>query len=127
MYPQLLTLIGTLGGALFGLLAPFITSRMARREHDLDVQRDIASEIMGLFDDGDSPAVLLSTAESRPRRKLYLLGLRLDDETARRSCMTVVAQAGQKPYNEDLLLDSWNVMMGQVSTVYRRSRKAPRR
>jgi len=125
MYPQLLTLIGTLGGALLGLLAPFITSRMSRREHDLDVQRDIASEVMSLFDNGDSPAALLTPAESRPRRKLYLLGLRLDNEDARRSCMTVVAQAGQKPYNEDQLLDSWNIMMSQVSTVYRRSRKAP--
>jgi hypothetical protein len=116
---QLLTILGTLGGAVLGLLAPLVTSRLARRDRDIEVQRQIASDIMALFEGDESPLGLLVPEQSRPRRQLYILGLRLDSKVARRACMTVIALAGQSPYDEGKLLEAWNVMMNEIGSVYR--------
>jgi hypothetical protein len=33
--------------------------------------------------------------------------------------MTVIALAGQSPYDEGKLLEAWNVMMNEIGSVYR--------
>jgi hypothetical protein len=116
---QLTAVIGTLAGAFLGIMVPFMTSRLARRQNDIDLQRGVASEIMMLFEGGESLIDALVPQESRTRRKLYLLALRLQDTAARRACMTLIAQAGQSPLHEEQLMQSWHMMMELVGSVYR--------
>src|SRR5450432_3392345 len=63
--PQILTLVGTLVGAALGLSASLISSFFGRRDNDLRLQREIAAEIMTLFDDGREPAEVLTPPRER--------------------------------------------------------------
>ncbi|MEZ0112353.1 hypothetical protein ABH920_006372 [Catenulispora sp. EB89] len=121
---QVFTLAGTTLGAVLALLAPMTTSALSRRDKDRDVQRGTAADIMALFDDGASPTAVFTGRQSPPRRRLYLLALRLQDAAAREACMRFIASAGQSPVDEDALMEAWESMMDRIGSVYRRGRQA---
>lgn len=95
MSQQIFTLAGTVIGAALGLFAPMVSSRAGRRERDRDLQRQIASDIMALFENGDSPVQILTPQESRPRRRLYILALRLESHPGPRGLHAIDRLRGQ--------------------------------
>jgi hypothetical protein len=121
---QIFTLAGTALGALLALVAPMTTSALGRRDKERDTQRGTAAEIMALFDDGTSPAKAFTGRESPPRRRLYLLALRLEDSGARNACMAFVAKSGESPVDEAGVLEAWDSMMDEIGSVYRRERRS---
>lgn len=124
MLAQILTLVGTLCGALVGMAAPVFASMFARRDREVEVQRQIAADVMGLFQEPVPLSSLLVSQESLTRRKLYLLALRLTDTHAREACMKLISCAGQPDSSDDTLSSVWNEMMTRVGDVYRRTREA---
>ena len=123
MSAAVLTLVGALAGATIGLMAPFFSATLASKQNDREIQGQIASSILDLFQDGRSLSASLTSADSETRRKLYLLAMRLSDEPARRSCMELIAYAGGASPDPSVIQDTWNVMINRVGSVYRRRRR----
>lgn len=126
MSQQIFTLIGTVVGAAVGLLAPMISSSQGRRQRDRDVQRQLADDIMTLFEAGDPLESWMTGVRSGPRRRLYLLALRLESSAARDACLRFVAQAGGEKPDAAGLLDAWDGMVNEVGAVYRRNHRGRR-
>jgi hypothetical protein len=124
MFAAILTLIGTLAGAAIGLMAPFFSAALASKQSTREIQGQIASSILDLFQDGRTLAASLTSPDSETRRKLYLLAMRLSDDTARRSCMELIAYAGGPDPDPTVMQDTWNVMINSVGSVYRSRRRA---
>lgn len=122
MAQQVLTLLAGVIGAVLGLLAPVVTASLGRRTRDHDSQREIAGQILQLFDSADTLTAALTGAENLTRRKLYLLALRLQHDGTRNACLTVVAVAGQGPDAREQLEDAWYEMTNALGQVYRRRR-----
>lgn len=115
---QVLTLLATAVGAALGLIAPVISSSLTRRNQDRDSQRAIASEIMNLFDDGESPADFLRGRQSPARRRLFLLALQLSSQAAHDACMRFIAHAERPDLGETEILEAWELMMGEVAQIH---------
>lgn len=123
MYQQFFTLAGIVIGGALGLLSPLVTARLTDREKSRDVQRQVASEIMALFEDGQSPQRVFTPSESPPRRRLYLLAQQLEDERPRDSCLRFIAYAGNGTVEDGRLDEAWENMITEIGMVYRRSRR----
>jgi hypothetical protein len=121
MATALLTLAGTIAGAIIGLMAPFFSTKLATRHEFRVAQGQLASEIIDLFQDSRQLDALLTPSASETRRKLYLLAIRLSNEQARQSCMKLIAYAGDNHPDSAVLLNSWNEMITIMGSVYRSS------
>jgi len=119
MQAAILTLIGTVAGAFIGLISPYFSSALARKQSQRDIQAQLAASIIDLFDDGRPLSSSLTPHDSETRRRLYLLAVRLTDDAARRSCMELVAYAGEPSPELDRLQEAWNAMIRTVGSVYR--------
>jgi hypothetical protein len=115
----LITLAAGAAGAFIGLAAPLINAMTARLGSRRDQQRKLADDILDLFQDGQKLDTLLTGAHSPPRRKLYLLGLRLTDERARAACADLVGAAGNPRASEDDLFPLWQKAVAELSRVSR--------
>jgi hypothetical protein len=124
---QLYTLLGTAVGAVIGLLAPVVTSSTSRRAREQETQREIASSIMKIFEEGDSPTSVLMGQQNPARRRLYLLALRLKSRSARDACLRFIACSADSNDPADSndstvehpdALTEWESMMGEVSKIY---------
>jgi hypothetical protein len=115
---QALTLLATVVGAIIGLLAPLISSTLSRRSDDRDSQREIASRIISLFDDGGSPVELLHGRQSPARRQLFLLALRLTSQSAYDAAMRFIACADRPDLRESDVLEIWELMIGEVAKIH---------
>ena len=119
MIQAVFTLVGTVVGAGLALLAPVISSTLTTRTSQRQGQRDLAAQILALFDDGASPANLLTQERNAARRRLYLLALRLDSHTAHDACMRFIACADGSASPPSHYLDTWEEMMNAVAKIYR--------
>src|SRR5262249_12556089 len=119
MHAVIFILVGSVAGAFTGLISPYFTSALARKQSQQDIQAQLAASIIDLFDDGRPLSSSLTPHDSETRRRLYLLAVRLTDDAARRSCMELVAYAGGPSPNLDRLQDAWNSMIRTVGSVYR--------
>jgi hypothetical protein len=115
----LITLAAGAVGAFVGLAAPLINAMTTRIGTRRQQQRELADKILNLFTDGQPLDALLVGARSPARRELYLLGLRLEDETARNSCADLVEAAGTPGASEDDLFPHWQNTIAQISRVSR--------
>lgn len=115
----LITLAATAVGAVIGLAAPLINAMTARLGTRRQQQRELADKILDLFTEGQRLDNILGGAQSSARRQLYLLGVRLDDEDARRSCVALVKAAGQPGASEDDLFPHWQNTITEISRVSR--------
>jgi hypothetical protein len=115
----LITLAAGAVGAFIGLAAPLINAMTTRIGSRRQQQRELADKILDLFTDGQTLDVLLVGARSPTRRNLYLLGLRLYDKAARRSCVDLVEAAGTPGASEDDLFPHWQNTIAQISRVSR--------
>jgi hypothetical protein len=123
MAQQLLTLTAAIIGALLGLAAPLVANSISRRDRDVEAQRQIATQIIEIFDSAQPLSELLELDESGARRKLYLLSLRLRSEPARVAIMRVVSVSGSRPVDNDELHEAWFVMMDEVGRLWRHGSK----
>ncbi|MEU8423408.1 hypothetical protein AB0C15_21280 [Micromonospora sp. NPDC048835] len=121
---QIVTLAAAFIGALFGLAAPVITNHIGRRDRERDSQRAIAEQILDLFDSPASLSEILGHDDSRVRRRLYLLALRLKSEKPRQAVMNVVAIAGDRDQGSDQLEEAWFVMTDEVGRICRQRIRA---
>ncbi|MFC5263702.1 hypothetical protein ACFPJ1_16430 [Kribbella qitaiheensis] len=123
MAQQLVTLAAAVIGALLGLAAPLVANSIARRDRDVEAQRQIATQIFEIFDSAEPLPDVLALDESGARRRLYLLSLRLRSESARVAVMRVVAISGGRPVDNDELHEAWFVMMDEVGRLWRQTSK----
>ncbi|MBM0204401.1 hypothetical protein ACIA47_19350 [Micromonospora sp. NPDC051227] len=118
---QALTLLGTILGALLGLLAPVVTGGIGRRERDQTAQRDIARQILEIFESPQPLTDLLCSNDSAARRRLYLLAMRVQDSKARESALELVAVSGSDG-SAERLHDAWFNAMTHVGRVWRQGK-----
>jgi hypothetical protein len=120
---QILSLAGTVVGAILGLLAPMVSSRAGRRECYRGLQRQIASDIGSPSENGDSPVQALHSRESRLNQRVCILALRLGSRFARNSCMSLIVFPGKSP-DDGELFKAWEIQDEAVGAAYRRRRRA---
>ena len=113
------TVVGTLGGLLVGLLAPLVTQRAQVRIVRGDRQAEIARSALSLFEGDQSLEVLLGGRTSPVRRQLFLLAQQLRDEPARRSCVTLVATAGAREPEAGELDERWDDCVRALGRIAR--------
>ena len=106
-------------GAVIGLMAPLIANSLNQRGVTKDGQRAIANEILDLLGEAMPIDAHLGGRHSAARLKLYILGIRLRDETARAACASLVVAAGQDGASEDDLFPAWNETIKEVSRISR--------
>jgi hypothetical protein len=118
----LITLAAGAVGAFIGLAAPLINTMTARLGTRRQQQRELADKILDLFVDGQALDVLLGGTQSAARRKLYLLGVRLDDPAARESCEDLIKAAGRPGASENDIFPHWQNTIAEISRVSRGTR-----
>ncbi len=118
----MLTLAAAVVGAVLGLLAPMTSDAVGRRSRRRQDQRDVASAIMDIFAGGGTLVDLLGGRESPPRRRLFLLALRLERLPARMACLEVIDLAGADAWDDDAVQYAWNLMMDQIGAIFRSPR-----
>jgi hypothetical protein len=111
--------VGTLGGLLIGLLAPFVSQQAQRRAARGDRQAEIARTALSLFEGGESLQALLGGPISSTRRQLFLLAHQMRDEAARKSCVALVASAGARAVDERELDDRWSECVQSLGRIAR--------
>jgi hypothetical protein len=116
------TLAAGLAGATIGLLAPVIAASLTRLGTTRQAQREVADAILELLAEAGPIDALLTGSVSPARRRLYILGLRLRDEAARRACADLVTAAGAAGATENDLFPAWRTALDEVSRVYRGKR-----
>ena len=119
----LITLTAGVVGAAIGLLSPVIAASFTRLGAAKQAQRDVANNILDLFNDGRPLPALLGGTHSAARRQLYILGLRLRDVAARDACYALVEKAGEPSASDDDLFNAWHRMINEVGRVSRGDRK----
>ena len=108
---------GTIGAAI-GLLAPFIATALTQRGVTRESQRIVANEILDLLSEPIPIDELLGGRHSSARRRLYILGIRLRDRSAREACEQLVIAAGEA-IDEDGLYPAWSRTIQEVSRISR--------
>ncbi|MFC5926507.1 hypothetical protein, partial [Micromonospora vulcania] len=119
--PWALTLLGTILGAFLGLLAPIVTGGIGRRERNQTSQREIAGQILEIFESPQPLPDLLCSTDSAARRRLYLLAMRVQDIHARESALELVAVSGSDG-SAERLHDAWFNAMTHVGRVWRQGK-----
>lgn len=129
MAQQIVTLLATLVGAFLGFVAPLLSGLLTRRDKNNEAQRAILAKILELFDTSDTLEELVLQPASPVRRRLYILALQLENQSARDSCMRLISIADGSPENRDEFQEAWYLMMNEVGTSYRygRTRRGLRR
>ena len=130
MIDQVFALASTLLGALIGLAAPLVATSRGDQDKRRDRQREVAADIMALFEEVSPTFEEFTSSTSRPRMRLYLMALRLDSEAPRQACLAFVAGAGAGAGPSGTghvgLTELWDTMMVQVGSVYRLGRAGRR-
>jgi hypothetical protein len=118
----LVTLAAGTIGAVIGLMAPIVNSSVTRLGARRQAQRDVADKVMELLGEPQPIDELLGGSSSAARRRLYILGIRLNDGAARKACLDLVAAAGETGASEDDLYPHWRQTLDEVSRVSRGKR-----
>lgn len=111
-------IIGTLAGLTAGLIAPYVSSAAAARSARRGEQAELARTALSLFEGESTLERLLRGTASATRRKLFLIANQLDDEATRRTCLDLVAAAGDPSTDELIVEDKWTScvqLLGQVA------------
>ncbi|GLH99810.1 hypothetical protein [Phytohabitans aurantiacus] len=118
----LVTLAAGMIGATIGLLAPVIAASLTRLGATKQAQREVADSILDLLSEPKPIDALLTGSFSPARRRLYILGIRLRDDVARRACTDLVKAAGDVGASEDDLFPAWQNAITEVSRISRGKR-----
>lgn len=111
--------VGTMGGLVAGLLAPFLSQRADAQAARRGTQADLARAVLRIFEGDQSLEALLCGPASPARRQLFLLANQLRSPQARQACVALVATAGADPVDPDALDASWTDCVRELGDVAR--------
>lgn len=111
---------GVVAGMLVGLGAPYVTTRLGRRQQAGDREREIAERILDLWQSEEPLPEILRNDARGIRRSLLLLGARLNDGGTRNSCLKLVRMSNSDEFTDDELIEAWSDMVAAVAQVSRR-------
>ncbi|GAB3944828.1 hypothetical protein GCM10027614_35590 [Micromonospora vulcania] len=94
---------------------------IGRRERNQTSQREIAGQILEIFESPQPLPDLLCSTDSAARRRLYLLAMRVQDIHARESALELVAVSGSDG-SAERLHDAWFNAMTHVGRVWRQGK-----